>query len=73
MEFNLKKNIFDAKFVTFFTEGLLTIGSLFRDLGPYRDLFANLGPYWVFISLKRFFFFHFVILTLKLNKQNINP
>ena len=22
-------------------------GSLFRDPGPYRDLFGILGPYWV--------------------------
>ena len=38
---------------------LLPIGSLFRDPGPYRDLFANLGPYWVFISLKRSLFLPF--------------
>ena len=24
---------------------LLPIGSLFKDPGPYRDLFANMGPY----------------------------
>ena len=32
---------------------LLPIGSLFRDPGPYKNLFANLGSYWVFISLKK--------------------
>ena len=39
---------------------LLPIGSLFRDPGPYRDLFANLGPYWVFISSKRSLFLKFL-------------
>ena len=39
---------------------LLPIGSLFRDPGPYRDLFANLGPYWVFISSKRSLFIKFL-------------
>ena len=40
-------------------ETLLPIGSLFRDTGPYRDLFANFGPYWVFISSKRSLFLLF--------------
>ena len=26
-------------------------GSLFRDPGPYRDLFGILGPYWVSIYI----------------------
>ena len=35
---------------------LLPIGSLIRDPGPYRDLFDDLGPYKVFISMKRSLF-----------------
>ena len=40
-------------------ETLLPIGSLFRDMVPYRDLYANFGPYWVFISSKRSLFLLF--------------
>ena len=40
---------------TILAHPLLPNGPLFRDLGSYRDLFSNLGPYQVFISLKRFF------------------
>ena len=42
-----------VKEVRLLSNPLLPIGSLFRYPGPYRDLFANFGPYWVFISLKR--------------------
>ena len=38
---------------------LLPIGSLFRDPGPNTDLFANIGPYWVFISFKKSLFLPF--------------
>ena len=51
------------------SDPLLSIGSQFRDLGPYRDLLANLDPYWVFISLKRSLFLHLSFWTHK--KQNM--
>ena len=31
-------------------------GSLFRDPGPYRDLFGVLGPYWISIYISRSLF-----------------
>ena len=49
---NLKPAL-DKKVFFVNSDALLPIGSLFKDPGPFRDLFAKLGPYWVFISLKR--------------------
>ena len=39
------------------------LGLFFRNPGPLKDLFAYWGPYWVFISLKRSFFFNFIIMN----------